>query len=578
MLTALLAAATHAATVQIRREGLGWLGAEGWSVLWWADNCFVLARSMQEARTMFSRLTRALRAAQLSWKPASLELMRAAPLRGEAGPSARAVRFEVDDRCYEIRQVAALKVLGHVINAEAAADVELDAALAQGDRAWWANAAVWRSPWLSPAAKCRAFGETCAAAVAAAAGGLHLGTPALRRIRAWEQAKLRRLVRYRRRGTEEEAGAYWRAAERRITEVAQASGLVRLCRRLLLALHARAGQLAAAACEQAEPLSEIRVAVLQIALRVRDHEWQDRAPMMQSLDPGNELRWKHRRPGRPAEPWEALLVEVVGRDWRETAAAEGTRRWAARASAFADKVLADRLGAKAAQAPAPAGAALPEPEAAPLAAAAPAHREFAADEARWTFEAVTDALNVAESHRGRVRPPGGAAARSWRQAELAMGALAAAGVRWRGLEPLVWHPRALNAAADALAKEARDRGCRLAWADSTRAHRGGRLRLFTDGSRTASRSGWAALLLVDDGGLWRPWAAVGEGHHGPDALSVPEAEHRAVAEGLAWAMAAVAEDLAEVAARWATAALWAPGAVAAAADAASAAWRSADAP
>ena len=69
-------------------------------------------------------------------------------------------------------------------------------------------------------------------------------------------------------------------------------------------------------------------------------------------------------------------------------------------------------------------------------------------------EFVTDALAVAQSHRGLVCPPvGGAKAEgAWNIAAKGFDRLARDGCSWRCLWPVWWRPRALNKAADLVAE------------------------------------------------------------------------------------------------------------------------------
>ena len=148
-------------------------------------------------------------------------------------------------------------------------------------------------------------------------------------------------------------------------------------------------------------------------------------------------------------------------------------------------------------------------------------------------EACVDAKAVAQASVGCARPPkGDAAALAWRSIILYCASAERAGVRWRGWEPLVWTPRAWNAAADQLAALTRagpidfcmEREALNRWG------RGGctRVRLFSDGSKAGPHVTWASLCLVEVNGLWR-LAAAKSGRLPADA-SVPDAEWHGAAQ------------------------------------------------
>ena len=122
----------------------------------------------------------------------------------------------------------------------------------------------------------------------------------------------------------------------------------------------------------------------------------------------------------------------------------------------------------------------------------------------------------------------------------------AAGVAWRAGSPVVWHPRALNSAADALCTWALLRRCGLQWhstevtPETFRRDRWA-FRLFSDGGRREvageMRVAWAALLLgaSSQASCWRLLAAEA-GHLDAERCGVAEAEARALRGGFAlWA-------------------------------------------
>lgn len=162
----------------------------------------------------------------------------------------------------------------------------------------------------------------------------------------------------------------------------------------------------------------------------------------------------------------------------------------------------------------------------------------------WAVEARVDAQAVAMAAIGRGQAPRTGhgqdplAEAAWRSTVAFCARALKEGVRWRGVDPVQWTPRAFNSAADWLASVAQAGPVDWSalahvvrsWVSSSAVH----VRLFSDGSVTDSGATWASLVVVCFDGMWRLAAA--RAGRLPLGATVPAAEHHALAQ--AWRLEA----------------------------------------
>ena len=528
LLNCVLAHATKGLARRWRGQETGWGGGFCSSLWWWADNAWILARSVDEASEMFSELTAALRTVRLEWKPSSLEFLVGARA-GTAAGSAHSMTVLVGDVEHKVKRVAAMRVLGECLPENGWQTVTIDAALAAAERRWFASLRLWRSKALWRGSKLRQFYTRVVAPLVQESGGWHMATPLARKLVGWERRKLRQLMRFRSRREGEAEGEYAQAYAQALQGELDRQRLPRLIARVARAQVQRAERLNAAQPEA--PLAATRAAMR----RRRAPDWRIVAAAIRHRDRLNQLHWQRSAPGRPATDWEAGLVRVVGTDWWSQAGdltADKRRTWEA--------ALLDAWGQpQAARRTRQGAAGMRAASASSRAHAAAAECAFPRGRQGWVVEARTDAQSVASAANGRAKAPSshsrhaGLEAHAWRSIALHCERAARDGVSWRGADPIAWTPREFNAAADRLAAMAHfgpvdhaEPATRLrSWTLRPSVH----ARIFSDASLTEYGVTWAALVCIEVGGLWR--LAMAAAGRLPPATAVPAAEWHAAAQG-----------------------------------------------
>ena len=308
-LNAVLAHATADLVRQWQREGRGWAGERGASLWWWADNAFIVARTVAEAFTLFGELTLALKRSGLRWKPSSLELCTGGDERGAVeGNRIGEAATTVDAEQYRFTEVTHLRVLGPVLPARARQREEVEQAVNAANGRWHARRALWRCRFLGQAAKLRHFYSDVCGALVDHAGGWHLAPRVLEQATTWERDRLRVLIGMRSRREGETAEEFWRAFDHRLNEVCRQTGTRRLAERIVTS-YARRGVRMAVAAPGTAPF-----AALSAMHRNRPCEWRMHHELFAALDPHNAQRWRHRSAGRPPPVWEDLCA-CAGRRW-----------------------------------------------------------------------------------------------------------------------------------------------------------------------------------------------------------------------------------------------------------------------
>lgn len=535
LLNALLAWLLRPVVEGWRRRGVGWGGASCPSLLVWADNVWLLARSEHEGRQMWQDVcAEIVGRGGLRWKPSSLELLAAGAAPGLRNSRAH---WEAAGGEYTFRRVSDLPVLGTRLDFKADSLVEVRGALCLGEAAWRKHRQLWADRAVPLGAKLRVWQRDVTSVLRLHCSGWHISRALLEELRRWERRKLLRLTGRRARRDGEDAAGFWRRAAEQTRSELDKVGVLRLEALVLRAVHARAGALAKA------PPDDAAAAVSWRSLSWRRAcDWAVEAARGAAEDPSNGRAWQHRRPGRPPPRWEEPLVSFAGPDWRGLAAEPD---WEEGASDFVIHVLAlfglsrgGGSGGSGGSCDAAAGAArtaarLQPP---PVAAVAPEAAMLWPRSRAPCAELLVDARAIADSHRGCAAPPRRPlAAAMWQVAAAALHQVAGEGWAWRCAEPLAWVPRRLNAAADALAAAGAAGPVRHSLtpqaADGLAAvllAAGARVRCWSDGALREGLASYGALSAVWAEGRW--WLAEAVAGQLPRAATVPDAEHA----GAAW--------------------------------------------
>ena len=474
-------------------------GGAAWvSLWWWADNAFLLARSVPEAFAMFGELTVALRSAGLRWKPCSLELCTGGDARSaEVGNRIGEVTTNVEAVEHKFAELTHMRVLGPVLPARARQRDEVEQAINAANGRWHARRGLWRSRYLGQAAKLRHFFADVCGALIDQSGGWHLTPKVMEQATTWERDRLRTLIGMRARGPEEGAEDFWRAFDHRLNEVCKQTGTKRLAERLVVAYARRGVRMALA------PPASAPAIALRATQRNRPCEWRANLHLLTAIDPQNQQRWRHRAAGRPPAEWEDLYVRAVGFDWADQARAEPADLFVRRVvpamlSCLRLPNVRRRVEAWPLVRPGPAGAPVP---AAPVASLV---QRVWPEDGGGAILAVVDAQWLAAVMCGSARPPGHARmAELWRQAQLTAEELWVAGLRWHARGPVQWARRGLNEVADGLVQAAAHGPVRH-FADpadiaALREEAGGeiRLRVFSDGGLAPDvPARWGAVVFV----------------------------------------------------------------------------------
>ena len=518
-LNAVLAYATADLVSGWQRDGRGWGGEHRVSLWWWADNAFLLARTVPEAFELFGELTGALRGAGLRWKPASLELCTGGDGRpAEEGTRIGEAATQVGDVTYNFVERTHIRVLGPVLPARARQRDEVEQAVNAANGRWHARRSLWRCRFLGRGEKLRRFYSDVCGALVEQAGGWHLTQRVVEQITTWERDRLRTLIGMRPREEGEAADDFWRAFERRLNAVCAQTGARRLAERVVTAYARRGIRMATAAPGSAS------AAALETMLRNRQCAWRAYAEIMFALDPQNALRWRHKRAGRPPAEWEDLFVRAVGENWVDQSRTEPPNHFVSRVvPAMLTSLSLPKVRRRVEERPQVHPEQAGETGVVPVAPLQ--SREWPVGSAGVVC-AFVDARWLADAFCGAARSPQTELLSGWwRQALRTAEELWAAGVRWHERGPVQWVPRRLNAVADWLVQAA-THGPVSFFAEQVDFGAKGafpaRMRVFSDGGLTPDvPARWGAAIFLEIDGRLRLVAAAADW---AEQQTVPAAE------------------------------------------------------
>ena len=184
------------------------------SHLFWADNCYVLARSREELTRMMRDLTIQLHSYGMRWKPTSLLYMVCGvPLSYEHSDDVpRSLDLVIDDLPIGIdrlrfRRVLSINVLGCEISFDhnTAVHEDLDYRISLANRAFYAQASYFRSPSVPLKNKYRRYMERVQPLVLYCSEGTTIDQHSLARLHTFEGRCLRFMLRFLRKPDESEA-------------------------------------------------------------------------------------------------------------------------------------------------------------------------------------------------------------------------------------------------------------------------------------------------------------------------------------------------------------------------------------
>lgn len=276
----------------------------------WADNFFIVAKTLDEGIAMVRDLTSAVYEKRFVWKPLSLEY-----ICSENCEAPETLEIAVSDTTtLQLTCQERIIALGVLLDRRGSTEASLDYRFVQADKAYYKHQKTLSDPRGSLPMRLQAFRANVVQTLLYNACGWHLSKSMLERIKVWENHKLRRMFKLRRAPDEGWASFLFRTSQR-IRSWYERIPCQRAHQCLLSAIHSWAGRVMAfQAPSGSQPLLELlRSRSVQVWQETRDaHAWLDR---------GNLSGWRHARSG-PQSHWEAPLVESYGPAWWDAASNE----------------------------------------------------------------------------------------------------------------------------------------------------------------------------------------------------------------------------------------------------------------
>ena len=356
---------------------------------------------------------------------------------------------------FDIPVVDKMLVLGTMLDREGSTATSMEYRFSQAAKCYWSHSKTLEARGGGISHKLRGFSSAVGGTLLHGSEGWVLTRERLHQLRTWENQKLRRTLRMRRRPDEGRQTHFERTATA-IGDTFKKLGYKRLHHRALTAVHRWATRVLNFKLPGGHsPLADL------LNARTKQ-QWGERRDAWQWLDPHSTLGWRHRKPGS-IRGWEQIFVDTMGMDWRQLATSQptlwsrGERDWLNKASRS--------LGL---------------PELAPTRAPAEAHLSASLTTPTWLpedlcqlwrnarcFELRLDNQLLVDRLRAKSRTMNITAA--WTTLLDTIAFLVEHGwtPRQRTGHWAHWVPRHRNKLADAMANMAMDNRCNLAWASST---------------------------------------------------------------------------------------------------------------
>ena len=278
--------------------------------LFFADNGYFLADSLQDALEMFENVTECLYALGFQWKPSSLQIMFVA---GGCNSGQEVVEIRLPNgESASLQVVEEMEVLGALVTQEAAFKEALDYRLSKGERVFRKYQGLLCGKG-SHRDKLLAWESTAMASALHCSGTLALTKEMARHAHSWELRLWRQAFRLKPRGGEVVDGDGWQTYyDRSQAIIERAKAMTRrpfLVHRMLLEYFKEAWSGRIRFDRDGRRRTE------QLRLHRSRLWWDDtmRIPYYHRRIMG----WTHARPGNPLRQWEDVLVELKGPRWRE---------------------------------------------------------------------------------------------------------------------------------------------------------------------------------------------------------------------------------------------------------------------
>ena len=289
-----------------KARGFGWVMDEmdPFTHAVWANNWFLVGKSVEEAMIMMKELTQAVLSSGLRWKPESLEMMTSMAMAQVQGETFVAS----DGSVINIKAVEVLSVLGILRDRGGNTGTSVDFRLSRAEACFWKNFGVLSVKEGGVRDRLVAFSATVDSTLLHGACGWHCNKKLFDEIKAWENIKLRRMFGMKRIPGEGRF-EYNVRASRKIAGWFDKLGLPRLHHRLLQAVFRWAPVTQSWKLECGDtPLKQLW------NIRTKA-SWHEQHEVWLMLDLTNKGKWRHRKPGSLLT-WEQLLVDTVGLHWR----------------------------------------------------------------------------------------------------------------------------------------------------------------------------------------------------------------------------------------------------------------------
>ena len=291
----------------------------------WADNFYLIAKSQAEAIVMANELTAVIYAKGFKWKPASLECLCSSNASFEGDMHVVAP----DGEKMKVAGVEHMLALGVLLDRCGSTDTTISHRMAQADKVFYKHLKALANSNGGLEQRLRAFMSSSAATLLYNACGWHLTDHTLLRVKRWENHKIRKMYRLRRRPDEGKAGHMLRTGHKINTWFVN-SNVQRSHQRALAMHHGWAAKLVDHVVGRGgRPLYHL------LHSRCLQH-WHETCEGNSWIDPSNQSGWRHSRPG-PQSHWEQLLAKVHGNAWWDSPSGKPSA-WRAARHAFVEQV------------------------------------------------------------------------------------------------------------------------------------------------------------------------------------------------------------------------------------------------
>ena len=291
----------------------------------WADNIFIFASDRTQLKEMTAMVSQALPARSMG-----LKTTEATFIKGIGTDSIDSSTADI-----EVTEALALKhsehmvCLGVYLDRWGSTAGSITHRAVQATKCYYKHSRALTDPSGGIKDRLLAYCSSVRATYAYNAGGWHITADILSTAITWENQLIRKIFRMRRR-PEEGQFEYNARTARRTQLMFDNSRIPRIHHCILTAVHRWAGVVVASRS------NDLR-SPLGVLLEARcARAWLETRETNQLLDPRNEYRWRHRKPGQLVS-FEGVLIRAYGEDWLD-AAKSGDTSWKRTRLDFVEKV------------------------------------------------------------------------------------------------------------------------------------------------------------------------------------------------------------------------------------------------